>query len=99
MAKTSFGVRKPKSLPFPHRLPETDKQIGRQGTFMTANREQFNQGFELTGRRRFALRTVASFCTPDFDQVCLLMCSRSNSTINCCCAFASDEPEPPRPVF
>ena len=27
---------------------------------MTANREPSNQGFELTGRRRFALRAVAS---------------------------------------
>ena len=29
---------------------------------MTANPEPSNQGFELTGRRRFALRAVASLC-------------------------------------
>src|SRR6516225_12374943 len=39
------------------------------------------------------------FRIPDFVQICLLSCSRSSCTINSCCAFASDEPEPPRPVF
>jgi hypothetical protein len=59
--------RTPKSLPFPHWLPETDKQIGRQGTFMTANREPSNQSFEIdreatvcSASRRFLLFFRAS---------------------------------------
>ncbi len=44
--------------------PTRHALVERQGSllaFMTANREPSNQGFELTGRRRFALRAVASF--------------------------------------
>ena len=49
-----------------HRIcPETEADRTPKGSllaFMTANREPSNQGFELTGRRRLALRAVASFC-------------------------------------
>ena len=43
--------------------PETEAERTPRGSLlacMTANREPSNQGFELTGRRRFALRAVAS---------------------------------------
>src|SRR5215472_10405155 len=47
----------------PHLPPETEADRTPRGSLlacMTASREQSNQGFELTGRRRFALRAVAS---------------------------------------
>src|SRR5262249_31728794 len=45
-------------------------------------------------------QSVASSYDPNrTDHVPLVMCSSSSPTIRSCCAFASREPEPPRPVF
>src|SRR6516162_6630421 len=87
----------------PHLPPETEVDRTPRGSLlacMTASREPSNQSFEVDREAtvRYASRRFF-FRIPDFDQICLSRCSRSSCTINSCCAFASDEPEPPRPVF
>src|SRR6516162_5396928 len=63
MKKSRFGDwQLQKAFP-PHLLPETEADRTPRASLlacMTASREQSNQGLELTGRRRFALRAVAS---------------------------------------
>src|SRR5215467_9366812 len=63
MKKSRFGDwRTPKGLPTAS-APETEADRTPRGSLlacMTASREQSNRGLELTGRRRFALRAVAS---------------------------------------
>ena len=63
MKKSRFGDwQLQKAFP-PHLPPETEADRTPRGSLlacMTASREQSNRGLELTGRRRFALRAVAS---------------------------------------
>src|SRR6516165_5730620 len=100
MAKAGLATGELQKAFPPHLPPETEADRTPRGSLlacMTASREQSNQSFEFDREATVCYASRRFFFAYGLRSV--LMCSRRSCTINSCCAFASDEPEPPRPVF